>query len=156
MGYKKISKQLGEKESTLGARIRKWKKHQMIINLLWSGGPHKISQRRVMMRMVREQPRTTLQELVDNLKAAGTTVTNMTISNTLRCKRQKSCSTSKFPKLKEARLKFAKEHLDGSEEGLEKVLWSDETKMELFDINSTRRVWRKKSRLRPQENHPTH
>ena len=33
MGYKTISKQLGEKETTVGAIIRKWKKHKMTINL---------------------------------------------------------------------------------------------------------------------------
>ena len=32
-------------------------------------------------------------------------------------------------------LKFAKEHLDDPEEALEKVMWSDETKIELFGIN---------------------
>ena len=33
MGYKTIGKQLNEKESTVGAIIRKWKKHQLAINL---------------------------------------------------------------------------------------------------------------------------
>ncbi|KAJ8355580.1 hypothetical protein SKAU_G00183740 [Synaphobranchus kaupii] len=32
MGYKTIDKQLGEKETTVGAIIRKWKKHEMTIN----------------------------------------------------------------------------------------------------------------------------
>ena len=43
------------------------------------------------------------------------------------------------------RLKFAKEHLDDPEEAWEKVMWSDETKIELFGINSTRCVWRKRN-----------
>ncbi|CDQ71494.1 unnamed protein product [Oncorhynchus mykiss] len=42
-----------------------------------------------------------------------------------------------------ARLKFSNEHLNDSEDNWVKVLWSDETKMELFGINSTRRVWRR-------------
>ena len=29
MGYKKISKQLGEKLTTVGAIVRKWKKHKV-------------------------------------------------------------------------------------------------------------------------------
>ncbi len=40
-----------------------------------------------------------------------------------------------------ARLKFAND----SEENWVKVLWSDETKIELFGINSTRRVWRRRN-----------
>ena len=42
-----------------------------------------------------------------------------------------------------ARLKVANEHLNDSEKAWEKVMWSDETKIELFGINWTRRVWRK-------------
>ncbi len=41
----------------------------------------------------------------------------------------------------QARLKFA----SNSEENWVKVLWSDETKIELFSINSTRRVWRRRN-----------
>ena len=43
MGYKKISKQLGEKLTTVGEIIRKWKKHKVTTNLPRSGAPRKIS-----------------------------------------------------------------------------------------------------------------
>ena len=39
-----------------------------------------------------------------------------------------------------ARLKFANGHLGDPEESWEKVMWSDETKIELFGHNSTKRV----------------
>ena len=99
MGFK----QLGE-ESSVGMIIRKRKKHQLTINLSRSEAPHKISQHGVnlMMRKVKEQPRATRQELVDDLKAAGTTVTKMTISNTLCCSGLKSCSACKVPLLNKA------------------------------------------------------
>ncbi|KAJ8367787.1 hypothetical protein SKAU_G00078150 [Synaphobranchus kaupii] len=82
MGYKTIGKQLGEKETTVGAIIRKWKKHKMTINRPQSGAPRKISPRGVsmIMRKVRDQSRTTREELVNDLKAAGTTVTKKTIA----------------------------------------------------------------------------
>ncbi len=95
---------------------------------------------------MRNQPRTTWEEdLVNDLKAAGTIVTKKTIGNTLRHEGLKSCSTRKVPLLKkahvQARLKFAND----SEENWVKVLWSDETKIQLFGINSTRRVWRRRN-----------
>ena len=70
MGYKKISKQLGEKLTTVGAIIRKWKKHKVTANLPQSGAPRKISPRGIsmMMRKVRDQPSTTQEELVNDLK----------------------------------------------------------------------------------------
>ncbi len=96
----------------------------------------------MIMRMVRNQPRTTREDLVNDLKAAGTIVTKKTIGNALRREGLKSCSARNVPLLKKAhvqtRLKFAND----SEENWVKVLWSDETKIELFGINSTHRVWR--------------
>ena len=74
----------------------------------------------MMMRKVRDQPSTTQEELVNDLKAVGTTVTKRTISNTLYYEGLKSYCTHKVPLLKkahvQARLKFAKEHLDDPEE----------------------------------------
>ena len=99
----------------------------------------------MMMRKVRDQPSTTQEELVNDLKAVGITVTKRTISNTLHREGLKSCCVRKVPLLKKAHiqagLKFAKEHLDDPEE----AMWLDETKIELFGINSTRRVWRKRN-----------
>ena len=113
-----------------------------------------------MMRKVRDQPSTTQEELVNDLKAVGTTVTKRTISNTLHREGLKYCCARKVPLLKkahvQARLKFAKEHLDDPEEAWEKVMWSDETKIELFGINWTRRVWRKRNaEYNPKNTIPT-
>ena len=84
MGYRTIGKQLGEKATTVGAIIRKWKKFKMTVNFPRSGAPCKFSPRgaSMIMRKVRDQPRTTRQDLVNDLKRAGTTVSKKTISNT--------------------------------------------------------------------------
>ncbi|CDQ76342.1 unnamed protein product [Oncorhynchus mykiss] len=101
------------------------------------------------MRTVRNQPRTTRGDLVNDLKAAGTIVTKKTIGNTLRREGLKSCSARKVPELKKVHihghLQFANEHLNDSEDNWVKVLSSDETKMEVFGINSARRVWRRRN-----------
>ncbi len=101
MGYKTIAKQLGEKVTTVGAIIRKWMKHKITVNLPRTGTPCKISPRGVsmIMRTVRNQPRTTREDLVNDLKAAGT---KKTIGNTLRREGLKSCSACKVPLLKKA------------------------------------------------------
>ena len=95
----------------------------------------------MIMRKVRNQRRTTREDLVNDLKAAGNIVTKKTIGNALRCEGLKSCSIRKVPLLKKAHihalLKFANEHLNDSEDNWVKVLCSDENKIELFGINST-------------------
>ncbi len=157
-----IGKQLGVKKSTVGAIIRKWKTYKTTDNLPRSGAPRKISPRGVKMitRTVRKNPRTTRGDLVNDLQRAGTKVTKATISNTLRRQGLKSCSARRVPLLKpvhvQARLKFAREHLDDPEEDWENVIWSDETKIELFGKNSTCRVWRRKNdELHPKNTIPT-
>lgn len=59
----------------------------MTVNFPRSGAPHKISHHglSMIMRKVRDEPRTTREEFVNDLKAAGTAATKKTISNTLRC-----------------------------------------------------------------------
>ena len=48
------------------------------------------------------------------------------------------------------------EHLDDSENAWLKVMWSDETKIKLFGVNSTRRVWRNRdSDYEPKNTIPT-
>ena len=42
-----------------------------------------------------------------------------------------------------ARLEFAKRHTKDSQTMRIKILWSDETKIELFGLNGTHHVWRK-------------
>ncbi len=147
MGYKTTAKQLGEKVTTVGTIIRKWKKHKITVNVPRSGAPCKISPRTVsmIMRTVRNQPRTTREDLVNDLKAAGTIVTKKTIGNTLRREGLKSCSARKVPLLNKAHVQARLKFVNDSEENWVKVLWSDETKIKLFGINSTRRVWRRRN-----------
>ncbi len=59
MGYKTITKQLGEKVTSVGAIIHKWKKHKITVSLRRTGAPCKISPCgvSVILRTVRNQPR---------------------------------------------------------------------------------------------------
>ncbi len=147
MGYKTIAKQLGKMMTTVSAIIRKWRKHKITVNLPRSWAPWKISPCEVsmIMRTVRNQLRTTREDLVNDLKAAGTIVTKKTIGNTLSRELLKSCSARKVPLLKKAHVQARLKLANDSGENWVKVLWSDETKIKLFSINSTRRVWSKRN-----------
>ncbi len=123
MGYKTITKQLDEKVTTVGAIIRKWKKHKITVNLPLTGAPCKISPRgvSVIMRTVRNQPRTTREDLVNYLKA----VTKKTFGNTLRREGLKSCSARKVPLLQKAHVQTRLKFSNDSEKNWVKALWSD-------------------------------
>ncbi len=54
--------------------------------------------------MIMNQPRTTREDLINDLKAAGTIVTKKTIGNTLRREGLKSCSAREVPLLKKAHI----------------------------------------------------
>ncbi len=99
----------------------------------------------MIIRTVRNQSRTTQEDLVNDLKAAGTIVAKKTIGNTLHREGLKPCSAHKVPLLKKAHVQARLKFSNDSEENWGKVLWSDETKIQLFGINSTRRAWRRRN-----------
>ncbi|KAI5085818.1 hypothetical protein C0J45_23607, partial [Silurus meridionalis] len=82
MGYRTMGKQLGEKATTVGAIIRKWKNFKMTVNLPRTVASCKISPRGVSMilRKIKDQPRPTQEDLVNDTNRAGTTVSTVTIS----------------------------------------------------------------------------
>ncbi|KAK3564445.1 hypothetical protein QTP86_020384 [Hemibagrus guttatus] len=111
MGYKTISKKLGEKETE---EIQ----NNQQSSLFWSSMqdlPHGV---RMLMRKVRVQARTTQEELVNDLRAVGTKVTRQnTGNNTLPW--IEILQYLQGPLLKKAHvqdcLKFANEHLNDSD-----------------------------------------
>ncbi|KAI4876714.1 hypothetical protein NFI96_008003 [Prochilodus magdalenae] len=110
-------------------------------------------------RTVSKNPRTTRRDLMTDLQRAGTKVTKATISKPLPREGLASCRARLDPLLKpvhvQARLKLSREHMDDPEEHWENIMWSDETKIELLDKNSTR-VWRQKNaELHPKNTIPT-
>ena len=148
-GYKAISKRLAVHVSTVRQVVYKWRQHHSTANLSRSGRPQKVSPRaaRKLARDAQENPRKTSRDLQADLAAAGTKVHRTTVRRVLNNAGLYGRVARKKPLLKkkhrEARLQFAKSHVDKPAAYWEKVLWSDETKIELFGQNEQRYVWRK-------------
>ncbi|KAI4873299.1 hypothetical protein NFI96_000469 [Prochilodus magdalenae] len=95
-----------------------------------------------MLRTIRVNPQTSTKDLQHDLAADGVTVHRSTIRRTLHKEMLYGRVMQRKPFLrphhKQSRLRYAKAHLD-------KVLWTDETKIELFGHNKGRYAWRKKN-----------
>ncbi len=84
------------------------------------------------------------EDLVSDLKAASTIVTKKTIGNTTLW-RTEILQHPRGPPAQESTVQACLKFANDSEENWVKVLWSDENKIQLFGINSTHRVWRRRN-----------
>ncbi len=148
-GYKKISAALKVPKSTVASIILKWKTFGTTRTLPRAGRPAKLSYRgrRALVREVKKNPKITVAELQRCIREMGESCRKSTITAALhqsglygRVARRKPLLSARHMK---ARMEFAKKHLKDSKMVTNKILWSDETKIELFGLNSKRYVWRK-------------
>lgn len=157
-GYRKISQALNIPRSTVQAIILKWKEYQTTANLPRPGRPSKLSAhtRRRLIRDAAKRPMITLDELQRSTAEVGDSVHRTTISRILHKSGLYGRVARRKPFLKDihkkCRLKFATSHLGDTPNMWKKVLWSDETKIELFGNNAKRYVWRKSNTA----HHPEH
>lgn len=147
----------GGEERTTVSMIRTCENLRMPVSLPQTGASCKSSTRResVIRRNTRDQPTMTWEDLAGDLEGAGSTVSMVTLSYTIRCHGLQSCGSRKAPFITPAhvqtRMKPAREHLDEPGEAWEKVLWSEGTKIEPFGINSTCHIWKKKDESSSQK-----
>ena len=149
-GYRKISKEMNLAQSTVEKIIRKYKKYgDGTANLPRIGRPRKINDRnsRWISRNGQMNPFITRSEIKTGLEGAGINVRKDTISRALYRTGFHSRSPRKVPLLKtkhvKDRLKFVETYERKGMQFWEKVIWSDETKVELFGKNTATSVWRK-------------
>ncbi|KAJ4919274.1 hypothetical protein JOQ06_022234 [Pogonophryne albipinna] len=113
-----------------------------------SGRPVKMTARaqRRMLNEVKKNPRVSARDLKKSLAHANISVDESTIRKTLNKNGVHGRTPRRKPLLSRkniaARLKFAKEHLDVPQHYWQHILWTDETKVELFGRNTQRYVWR--------------
>ncbi|KAG2458226.1 TCB1 transposase, partial [Polypterus senegalus] len=156
--YKKISASLQVPMSTVASIIHKWKKFETIRTLPRAGRPSKLSDRgrRALVREVTKNPMVTLSELQRSSVERGEPSRRTTISAAIhqsglygRVARRKPLLSKRHMA---ARLEFAKRHMKDSQNMKSKILWSDETKIEIFGVNARRHVWRKPGSAHHQAN----
>ena len=149
-GYRVIGNMFHISTSTVGSIIRKWKEYQTTNTLPRTSAPKKISTRALnhMTRIVSKKPPTTRKELVEELQAVGTSVSKHTVSNALRERGLPYSKARKVPVLSkrhiEARKIFATTFITKPVDYWHSVLWTDETKIELFNNFYRCQVWRKR------------
>ena len=96
-------------------------------------------------------PIVTLTELQSSSEAMGDPSRRITVSAAFHQSGLYSRVARRMPLLSKrhltARLEFSKRHLKDSQTIRNKILWSDETKIQLFGLNAKRHVWRKPDAL---------
>ena len=131
--------------------IYKWRSLKTTATLPRSGRPSKLSRRTLhhVLREVTNTPRMSSKDVQNSLKAAEVNVHRSTIRRALdkegfngRVARRKPLLSQKHHKM---RLQFATTNLNQSATFWKNVLWTDETKIELFGRTSQRYVWRRKN-----------
>lgn len=149
LGYKKIGKTLSVPPSTVRNVIKVWQTRHSVTSATRTGRPRKLSPRLCakLARDARTNPSVTLTDLQESAAAAGTDVHESTISRALHRRGLYGRVARRKPLLKnshkKARLQFARAHEDDSAAQWSKIVWSDETKIELFGVNQKKHVWRK-------------
>ncbi len=107
-----------------------------------AGRPAKLSYRgrRALVREVKKNPKITVAELQRCIREMGESCRKSTITAALHQSGLYGRVARRKPLLFSSLLK---KHLKDSKMVTNKILWSDETKIELFGLNSKRYVWRK-------------
>uniref|UniRef100_A0A8C5LRU1 Transposase n=1 Tax=Leptobrachium leishanense TaxID=445787 RepID=A0A8C5LRU1_9ANUR len=157
-GYKKIAKMLNKPRETIGSIIRKFKAKGTVETLPGCGRKKMLTSTavRYLKRRVEKSPRVTPEELRKDLSDVGTEVSAQTIRRTLRNEglhaRTPRRTPLLSPKNKKSRLQYAKSHVDKPQTFWDSVLWTDETKLELFGPMDQRYVWRRKNKAYEEKN----
>ena len=145
-GYKKIATRLNLPVSTVRGIIKKFKTTGTVTNKAGRGPKFILPQRTVrrMVREVKQSPKLTVTELHQRVASWGHKVSKTTIRRSLHANKLFGRHARKKPFLtnthKRKRLEFAKQHWDFN---WDRVLWSDETKIELFGNKHSKWVWHK-------------
>uniref|UniRef100_A0A8C4RKI3 Transposase Tc1-like domain-containing protein n=1 Tax=Erpetoichthys calabaricus TaxID=27687 RepID=A0A8C4RKI3_ERPCA len=161
-GYKKPSQRFKLSVSTVRNGIRNWKATVTVaVKPSRSGRPRKIQEWHMsrIVRMVTDNPQITSTDLQEHVSADGVSVHRSTIQHNLHKEHLYGRVMRKKPFLhsphKQSRLLYANAHVDKPDSLWNKVLWTDETKMELFGHNKKCFAWQKNTAFQEKHLLPT-
>ena len=139
--YRNIPNNLNIPFTTISSFITMFKR-RYTVEKKRTGAPRKISPRlsRKLGRLINQNPIVKCEELQEDLHSSGWNVTKRTISNEMLGNDLQSRRPKKTPLLlkRHAMLNFVSKHKENS--FWEKVLWTDETKIDLFGHNHRNNV----------------
>ncbi len=144
-GYKKISKALLISQNTVAKVVQTFKKDGTAT--ISQRRPWKLTprQERLLMRRVEENRHASSLQLSKEVESqTGVTISRDTIRRTLQRNGMHGCCPRKKPRHKKARLEFARAHADKDEDYWDSILWSDETKINVFGTDGFKTAWRHK------------
>lgn len=151
-GYslRKIGRLIGKCHATVQYILNKFKYKGSVENVPRKPKQKKLSEKeeRTIVRQVKFNPRISAPKLRSTLEVStGKKVCTETVRKVLRRNGYHGRMTRKRPyvskKNRVVRLQFSKEHVNKGQAFWNNVLWSDETKINLFGSDGVHRVWRK-------------
>jgi len=163
MSYSEIADMLHLPKSTVGYIVKKWKNGKGVKDLPRSGAPKKTTARedKLIIRKSTSDPNKDAVQICTEMSAEyGLKVS----ANTIRRRLDAAGLSARVPvkkplirtKNRRIRLNFAKEHESWTTSDWKKVLWSDESKFNLFGSDGRRYIRRPKdARFEPRYQRPT-
>lgn len=147
---REIGRQLKISHTTVSALLRRHKKSGTVENRHRSGRPVKMTDRtmRHLHQLVSKNRKASATRLAEEVSGViGQPVSAQTVRRALNNMQLHGRRPRRKPLLKKrhktARLQFAMKHQHESEAYWGKILWSDETKINLFGSDGIQRIWRR-------------
>ncbi len=147
---REIAKTLGMAKTTVWNILKKKERTGELSNTKRPGRPRKttvVDDQRI-LSLVKKTPFTTVGQIKNTLQEVGVCVSKSTIKRRLHQSEYRGFTTRCKPlvslKNRKARLQFAKRHLKKPSQFWNNILWTDETKINLYQSDGKRRVWRRK------------
>ncbi|KAF7653672.1 hypothetical protein LDENG_00080200 [Lucifuga dentata] len=135
-GYNKIANALNVPRDTVGSTVHKFKVKGTLATLPEHGRKRKLSTAATRFLQVVKNPRVTAKDLQQDLVAAGTKVSICTVRHILKVEGLYGQTPRRTPLLthkhKKSQLQYARNHINKPQKFWDFVLWSNETKLELF------------------------